>query len=104
MRIGGLQASKKKDKRYVVHIVDGKDVKSYDFGLKGGSTFIDHHDEAMRQAYLARHTANKAEKNLIENLIPSPALFSATLLWGPNKTLAQNVAELQKQFNMKYGK
>lgn len=104
MRIYRLQASKKKNKRYVIHIVDGNDVKSYNFGLKGGETFIDHNDEAKRLAYLARHTANKSEKDLIENLIPSPALFSATLLWGPNKTLGENVAALQKQFNMKYGK
>jgi hypothetical protein len=104
MRIGGLQASKKKDKRYVIHIFDGNDVKSYDFGLKGGQTFIDHNNEALRLAYLARHTANKSEKDLIENLIPSPALFSANLLWGPNKTLGENVAALQKQLNMKYGK
>ena len=105
MRIGGLQASKKKDKRYVIHIVDGNKVKSYDFGLKGGTTFIDHKDEAKRLAYLARHMSpGSKEKELIENLIPSPALFSAVLLWGPNKTLTENVVALQKQFNMKYGK
>jgi hypothetical protein len=105
MRIGGLQASKKKDKRYVIHIVDENKVKSYNFGLKGGETFIDHKDEAKRLAYLARHMSpGSKEKDLIENLIPSPALFSAVLLWGPNKTLGENVAALQKQFNMKYGK
>jgi len=105
MRIGGLQASKKKDKRYVIHIIDGNKVKSYDFGLKGGETFIDHKDEAKRLAYLARHMSpGSKEKELIENLIPSPALFSAVLLWGPNKTLTENVVALQKQFNMKYGK
>jgi hypothetical protein len=105
MRIGGLQASKKKDKRYVIHIVDENKVKSYNFGLKGGETFIDHKDEAKRLAYLARHMSpGSKEKELIENLIPSPALFSAVLLWGPNKTLTENVVALQKQFNMKYGK
>jgi len=105
MRIGGLQASKKKDKRYVIHIIDGNKVKSYDFGLKGGETFIDHKDEAKRLAYLARHMSpGSKEKELIENLIPSPALFSAVLLWGRQPTLSQNVADLQKMFEVKYNK
>ena len=105
MRIGGLQASKKKDKRYVIHIIDGNKVKSYDFGLKNGETFIDHKDEAKRLAYLARHMSpGSKEKELIENLIPSPALFSAVLLWGRQPTLSQNVSDLQKMFTAKYGK
>lgn len=104
MRITGLQQSKTKTKRYIIHILDGGVVKSFNFGLKGGETFIDHKDEAKRAAYLARHTANETEKKLIENLIPSPALFSAMLLWGKNTTLSQNVADLQKLFDVKYGK
>lgn len=104
MRISGLRLSKKKDKRYIIYITDGKEVKSYNFGQKGGSTFIDHGDEAKRQAYLARHLANKNEKELVDNLIPSPALFSTMLLWGTNKSLSENVAILQKMFDVKYGK
>lgn len=104
MRITGLQQSKTKNKRYIIHILDGGVVKSFNFGLKDGETFIDHKNEDMRQAYLARHMGNKTEKELIENLIPSPALFSAMLLWGKYTTLSQNVAELQKLFDVKYGK
>jgi hypothetical protein len=69
--------------------------------LDGGETYIDHQDKKKRAAYLARHLGNKSENRLICNLIPSPALFSATLLWGNNTSLFDNLKELQEAFNKK---
>ena len=68
--------------------------KHYDFGLFNGSTYIDHKDTQKRDAYRARHLANKIEKQLNENLIPSPSLFSMALLWGPSTSLDENVKTL----------
>ena len=65
-------------KRYRVTLDNGK---SFDFGYKGGDTYIDHLDKIKRHNYLVRHMANATEKQLIENLVPSPSLFSAQLLW-----------------------
>jgi hypothetical protein len=46
--------------------------------------------------YWLRHYANKKEKELIDNFIPSPALFSAYLLWySPN--LRDNIEWLNKK-------
>ena len=59
------------------------DGKKYNFGLDTGSTYIDHHDKQIREAYRARHYANDIERKLIDNLIPSPSLFSWYVLWGP---------------------
>jgi hypothetical protein len=95
MKIVGIQNSPKKDKRYRVVLDDGK---FYDFGLLNGSTYIDHNDDKKRMAYIARHFANRLEKNLIENLIPSPALFSIFLLWGRYKTLEENIHYLNSLF------
>lgn len=86
-------------KRYRVFMDNGK---HYDFGLKGGSTYIDHKDKLIRQNYLKRHLANKTEKKLIENLIPSPSLFSATLLWGKHTDINKNINELNKLWKIKH--
>jgi len=36
----------------------------------------------LRANYWKRHLANRTEDERITNLVPSPALFSAMLLWG----------------------
>jgi hypothetical protein len=70
--------------------------KYYDFGLKNGSTFIDHHDKQKRLNYRKRHYAILKEKYLIVNLIPSASLFSYYLLWGEHVNLFENIDELNK--------
>jgi len=55
----------------------------YDFGLLSGSTYIDHKDKIKKDNYKKRHYAIKSEKLLIDDLIPSPSLFSYYILWGP---------------------
>ena len=55
--------------------------KKYHFGSTNGFTFIDGASEKTRDNYRARHYANAAERFRIDNLIPSPALFSWFLLW-----------------------
>ena len=87
--------SDKDKKRLKVILNNGK---SYDFGLRGASTYIDHHDKQKRANYLKRHIASPLEKNLIINLVPSPALFSAGLLWGPNESLDDNIKHLNSVF------
>lgn len=91
-------------KRYRATILkeDGSKQK-IDFGLKDGVTYIDNMRTTQeRHNYLQRHLANKKEKYLIENLIPSPSLLSATLLWGKYKSLEKNVEELNKLFKLKH--
>jgi len=87
--------SPKKNKRFRVYMDDGK---HYDFGLDTGSTYIDHHDKQKRLAYIARHLGNLREKKLIDNLIPSPALFSMVLLWGKHTNIEDNIKYLNRMF------
>jgi hypothetical protein len=98
MKIIEIADSPLKNKRFRVLLDNGK---TYDFGLKGGSTYIDHNDVNKRSAYIARHFANRLEQNLIINLVPSPSLFSIYLLWGKFKTLGENINELNNLFELK---
>jgi hypothetical protein len=82
-----------KNKRFRVFLNNNK---HFDFGLKNGSTFIDHHDKHKRLNYRKRHYANVKEKYLIDNLIPSASLFSYYLLWGDSNNLFENIDELNK--------
>lgn len=86
--IVGLDKSPVKFKRFRVKLDDGR---HFDFGLDGGKTFIDTGDEKLKANYLKRHLANATERKLITNLVPSPALFSAILLWGRYTDIHKNI-------------
>lgn len=88
-------------KRFRVFMDDGR---HFDFGLKGGSTYLDHHNKQIRQNYWKRHYANPVEKDLIDNLVPSPSLFSAFLLWGSHTSLEKNIKELNDLWKFKHSK
>ena len=90
-----IKKSNKKNKRFKV-ILNNGDI--FDFGLKNGSTYIDHKDELLRGKYLKRHYNLKKERPFIENLIPSPALFSFYLLWVPYTTIEENIKYLNNLF------
>ena len=98
MKIIEIKESPKLSKRYRV-VLDNNSF--YDFGLDDGECYLDHHDKKKRDNYLKRHMANKTEFNLITNLVPSPSLFSAYLLWNtPN--LDENIKILNELFKNKY--
>lgn len=90
-----IEKSPVKHKRFRVFLNNGK---HFDFGLDTGSTYIDHHDVTLRNNYVKRHFANKIERRLIENLVPSPALFSMFLLWGQFTDLEKNIEFLNNLF------
>ena len=94
-----ITLSNKTNKRFDITMNSGK---IYSFGLKDGSTYIDHHDKILRSAYWARHYANGKEKQLILNLVPSPALFSAFILWGKYTHINDNIRYLNKLWKQKY--
>ena len=94
-KIVKLENSKIKGKRLRVTLNNGD---TYDFGLKDGDTYIDEGDKEKRLNYWARHLGNPVEEYRIKNLVPSPSLFSAYLLWGETTNLNQNVRILNKLF------
>ena len=94
-----IKKSNKLFKRFQVEMDNNK---KYDFGLKNGRTYIDDRTIEERENYKKRHLANKIEKHLIENLIPSPALFSYYLLWGDSKDLNTNIKHLNNLWKKKH--
>lgn len=88
-----IEKSPLKHKRYRVIMDNGK---HYDFGLDTGSTYIDHKDIIKRDNYRKRHLANKTEKILITNLVPSPSLMSYYILWGDYTNIRHNIEALNK--------
>jgi len=95
MEIVDIEMSMRKDKRFKLTMKNG-DI--YHFGLDSGSTYIDHHNKKKRENYRKRHYANDIERLCIDNLIPSPALFSYYLLWGDHTDLKSNMDALNKKF------
>jgi hypothetical protein len=95
MKIVSLEKSNRKDKKYVVLLDDGKE---YHFGLKNSITYVEGATKEKRDAFLARHLNNPLEKKLIENLVPSPALFSVYLLWN-TPSLENNIKLLNRMFS-----
>jgi hypothetical protein len=96
MKIIYIKKSNKKDKRFTVSLDDGRE---FNFGLKNGSTYLDHKDKNKRFNYWARHYGNEKEKELIDKLEPSNSVFSAYLLWGKYTNLEENIKWLNKKFS-----
>ena len=93
MKIIKLEDSQLKSKRFRIYLDNNK---HYDFGLKTGETYIDHKDKIKRDNYRRRHYNSIKEQPYIQNLIPSPALFSYYLLWGDSSNINQNIKTLNK--------
>ena len=97
MKIIKIERSNKLSKRFRA-ILDNGD--NFDFGQEHSDgthpiTYIDGATKEKRDNYLKRHFANKIEANLIQNLIPSPSLFSYYLLWN-TPSINENVKILNK--------
>lgn len=70
--------SKAKGKRFYV-IYKGRRIN---FGSATGKTFIDHHDQKIKQAWQARHSKIKLKDGrLAYRVKESPEFWSYNLLW-----------------------
>ena len=97
-----IERSNRLTKRFKAVMDNGDE---FHFGQKFGDgthpiTYIDGATKEKRDNYLKRHLGSKIEAKLIQNLIPSPSLFSYYLLWNTN-SLNENVKLLNKLFNSK---
>ncbi len=73
---------------------NNKKEKTTHFGLKGGSTFIDHKDETKKKNYLARH---KVRENWNDYM--SAGSLARYVLWN-KPTLTASIADYKKRFNL----
>ena len=82
--------SKRKDKRFMA-IIKGK---KYHFGLKEGSTYIDHKDKTKRENYIKRHIVRENWDEV------NAGSLSRYLLWGNSTSLEKNIKDYMKKFNL----
>lgn len=88
----------KKRLRSIWRLHKGGDIiKIVDFGLKGGSTYLDHKDKKKRSAYIARHSVN--EKQFYKNPM-RPATLSRYILWGEKTNLEDSIKDYKNKFNL----
>ena len=85
-----IYESKRKDKRFMA-IIKGK---KYHFGLKNGSTYIDHKDKTKRENYIKRHIINEDWSKI------NAGSLSRYLLWGHSTSLEKNINDYIKRFNL----
>lgn len=72
----------------------GTNHKTVQFGQKGSSTYLDHGDEQLKDAYLARHKVNEKWDQ------PTTAgALSRWILWN-KKTLSASIADFKRRFKL----
>ena len=69
--------SHRKGKRFYV-IYNNKKIH---FGLKGGSTFVDHHDKDKKKAWRARHSKILIDGKPAYKIRSSPEYWVWAILW-----------------------
>jgi len=92
MKLESIKPSQRDTKRYVAVFSNPK--KTTHFGLKGGSTYIDHRDEKKKSAYLARH---KVRENFNDPL--TAGALARWILWN-KQTLSASISDFKKRFNL----
>ena len=96
MEIISVEEQEGKPKRFTLTTLEWGKKRIYQFGQPNGFTYIDGASKNTRRNYLLRHMANETEAYLINNNIPSPALFSAKLLWGNSSNIIKNIEDLNE--------
>lgn len=77
-----IERSSRPEKRFVARFMIGNRKRTVHFGLKGGSTYIDHRDKKIRAAWRARHSKIKLKDGRFAYRVPGTAeSFSYHLLW-----------------------
>ncbi len=89
--------STRKGKKLTAILSDGQQIH---FGSDVSQTYTEGASKEKRDAYMRRHMANAVEKHHIENLVMSPALLSAYVLWN-TPDMAQNIKILNKKLRSK---
>ena len=89
--------SDRKGKKYNAILTDGKEIH---FGSDVSQTYVEGASKQKRDNYFKRHLANPVEKEHVENLVMSPALLSAYLLW-LTPSLENNIKTLNKELRKK---
>lgn len=79
---GIINHSTRKYKRFMITMSKNGKEQTVHFGLKGGSTFIDHHDPIIKKAWRARHSKIRLKDGRLTHKVRgTPSYYSWNLLW-----------------------
>tara|TARA_R110001592_G_scaffold1469_1_gene8779 strand:- start:821 stop:1108 length:288 start_codon:yes stop_codon:yes gene_type:complete len=95
MKLIKVETSSVKNKRLVAIFSNGSKKKKVNFGLRGGSTYLDNKDKKKRSAYRARHKVDLKTKDPMR-----AGYLSYYLLWGDSTSLEVNIKDYKKKFNL----
>ena len=103
MYLLNIKPSSKKEKRLTAtfclckekNSCKGSNFKEVHFGLKGGSTYIDHKDDDKKKNYIARHKVREDWTNPLTS-----GSLALHLLWGATTNLKKNIELFKKKFNL----
>lgn len=89
-----LKRSSKPSKRFV--LIMPREGHQHHFGAKHfkKGTYIDHKDDKLKRAWIARH---KGDKNY--NNVHSGIFYSRNLLWN-KKTLKESIKDMRSRYNI----
>lgn len=77
-----VKKSTRKNKKYMIEVIDEDTKKFVHFGAKGYKDFLDHKNEKLRKYYRARHEGIKLKDGSPAYMRRgSPAFFSYYILW-----------------------
>lgn len=93
VKLTGIVPSKTMTKRFTAEFEDGTRVN---FGARGGSTYIDHHDKKKQINYLARHKATGMED---WNDPKTAGALARWLLW-EKPSLTEAIYAFKKRFGV----
>ena len=89
-----ISKSPKTDKRFQAKFQN----KTIHFGQAGGQTFLDHKDDVLKKAWIARHKV----RGTFDNMETASGLAKGILWNKPNmKTSINNINKLQKRYKFK---
>ena len=90
-----LTKSDRKDKKYMVHLENGKTIH---FGAAGMSDYTIHKDLKRKQAYILRHSSGAENWN--KSGLDTAGFWSRWILWN-KPSLMDSIRDTEKRFVIK---
>ena len=87
--------SENKDKRlHAIFTLENGKRRSIHFGLKNGSTYLDHNDDNKKKAWIARHQVRGTFDDPM-----TPSSLSRWILWNKS-TFTDSIKDFKKRFDV----
>ena len=90
-----FKPSSRKNKKYMMTIIEDKKFKTFHFGSKHSQTFVEGATKLTRDNYIKRHAKNEDWSKI------NPGSMSRYILWGNTSNLEKNLKSFLSRFKIK---